>query len=254
MEKLCVAIAESHGVHAEAVAADFCQRDEVERLARHLATLPNVDLLVNNAGFGTVDYFADTPVHYLVGQADVHVVAPTLLIRAALPGMLERNRGAIINVSSVGGWFLSAGNVQYGATKNFLAVLSQSLEQELRGTNVHVQALCPGFVRTGFHSAECMKTYQARKPYPVFLWMSPDDVVACSLKKLHSRQVIVIPGIGYRIVGRLARMPLLQGLFSWITRAPRSVPEAAPSGAQLSPEQQPVEALPEPSFTMAKRS
>lgn len=254
LEKVCVAIAESHGVHAEALAVDFCQRAEVERLGRLLSALPNLELLVNNAGFGTVDYFADTDVNYLVGQVDVHIVGPTILTRAVLPGMLERNRGNIINLSSVGGWFHSAGNVQYGATKNYLAVFSQSLEQELRGTGVHVQALCPGFVRTEFHAADCMKAYQARKPHPAHLWMTPDEVVTYSLKKLHTRQVIVIPGLGYRLIGRLARMPLLESFFSWITRAPRFAPEDKQTTVQPAQPQQPVEAYPEPTFSVAKRA
>ena len=254
LEKVSVALAESHGVAAEALAVDFCQRGEVERLGRQLAALPNLELLVNNAGFGTVDYFADTDVNYLVGQVDVHIVAPTILTRAVLPGMLERNRGNIINLSSVGGWFHSAGNVQYGATKNYLAVFSQSLEQELRDTNVHVQALCPGFVRTEFHAADCMKAYQARKPHAAHLWMTPDEVVAYSLKKLNSKQVIVIPGIGYRLIGRLARMPLFQSLFSWITRAPRFAPSQTPSPTQPASQPKPTEAYAEPPFSVAKRA
>ncbi len=168
-------------------------------------------------------------------MVDLHVVTPTILTRAILPGMIKRNSGGIINISSLGAWFQSAGNAQYGATKNYLAVFSQALHQELRGTNVRVQALCPGFVRTEFHGAQSMSAFKLRRSPAAHMWMSADAVVNCSLRRLAGKQVIVIPGFGYRILGRLAQMPLLRPLLQWITRAPRS----APSNVQ------PVEAGPE---------
>ena len=228
LDEVCEAIAAEHGVSAEPYAVDLCKREEVAQLANRLAQMTDLELLVNNAGYGTVDYFEDTDPGYLIGMVDLHVVAPTMLTRAVLPGMVERNRGNIINVSSIGAWFHSAGNVQYGATKNFLAVFSQSLQQELRGTNVRVQALCPGFVRTGFHAEDSMKAFKLRRSPAENLWMTADDVVECSLRSMHRKRVIVTPGIGYRIVGRLAQMPFLQPLMQWITRAPRSVPKPMP--------------------------
>lgn len=247
LAQVCQTIVAQGGT-AEACAVDFCRRHEVEQLASRLAETPDLELLVNNAGFGTVDYFADTDPGYLVGMVDVHVVAPTILTRAILPGLLARKRGNLINVSSVGAWFQSAGNVQYGATKNYLAAFSEGLAQELRGTNVRVQALCPGFVRTDFHGADCMKAFHARKPPAAALWMTPDEVVACSLSKLHSNQVIVVPGLGYRLIGRFARMPFLQPLMQWITNAPRPAPERSP---EIAPS--PVESYPA-TFGLPKRA
>lgn len=223
LEELCVSLTAEFGVGAEPYAADLCNREEVSRLGEHLANRPDLELFINNAGFGNVDYFADTDPAALVGMADLHVVAPTILIRSVLPGMLQRNRGNILNVSSVGAWFHSAGNVQYGATKNFLAVLSQSLQQELRGTNVRVQALCPGFVRTGFHAAEGMQGFQ--KSPAAHMWMTPDEVVAYALRQMTSKQVIVTPGFWYKIVSRLARMPFVQPIMQRVTWVPRPTPK-----------------------------
>ena len=256
LETVCENLTKQFGTPAEACAVDLCNRAEVERLGERLALL-DVDLLVNNAGYGTVDYFVDTEPKYLVGQADLHVITPTILCRAVLPRMLERDCGHIINMSSLGGWFAAAGNVQYGATKNFLATFSLSLDQELRGTNVRVQALCPGFVKTEFHAAECMEAYRRRRRSPAaHLWMTADEVVAYALKKMRSRRVLVIPGMGYRIVGRLAQMPFLRRLFQWITNVPRSAPKGAPTnGAPVAvpsvPVPPPVE-LPA-AFGVAKR-
>jgi uncharacterized protein len=246
LEQVCDSIAGRYGVSAEPYAIDLCQREEVQRLAKKL-TQTDVELLVNNAGFGTVDYFVDTDPNFLLGMVDVHVVAPTILTRAVLPRMIERNSGAIINVSSLGAFLHSAGNTGYGSTKNYLTVFSQSLNQELRGTNVCVQALCPGFVRTGFHSAESMKGFHQCAPAPR-MWMSADKVVECSLRRLGGRQVVVIPGLKFRILGRLAQMPLLQPLMQWITRVPRQASSTMPSPSAV---ERPAA---EPSFRIAKQA
>ena len=264
LEQVCQSITARFGVSAEPYAIDLCNREEVQRLGKRLEQT-DVQMLVNNAGFGTVDYFADTDPNFLLGMVDVHIVAPTILTRAVLPRMMQRDNGSIINVSSLGALFQSAGNTGYGATKNYLIVFSQSLHQELRGTNVHVQALCPGFVRTGFHAADSMKGFHQCAP-AARLWMSADKVVDCSLRRLHKRQVIVVPGLGFRIVGRLAQMPLLRPLMQWITRVPRSTPSTMPSpmpapnnipsNATSTPSSpaQPVDACPAQAFSVAKRA
>jgi short-subunit dehydrogenase len=223
LNQVCQSLAAQYGASVVPSVIDLCKRKQVERLAKKLERTVDVELLVNNAGFGTADYFVDTDASYLVGMVDVHVVAPTILIQAVLPAMIDRNRGGIINVSSLSSWLHSAGNVQYGSTKNYLAVFSQSLQQELRGTNVRVQALCPGFIRTGFHAAQSMQAFKMRRSPSAKLWMSADEVADCSLRRLNGKQVIVIPGFRYRVLGRLAQMPLLQPLMQWIARAPRSV-------------------------------
>jgi uncharacterized protein len=240
LEQVCESITARYGARAEACAVDLCNREEVQRLAKRLEQMPDVELLVNNAGFGTIDYFADTDAKYVADMVDVHVVAPTLLTRAVLPGMIERNRGAIINVSSLAAWFQSAGNVHYGATKCFLAVFSQSLHQELRGTNVRVQVLCPGFIRTEFHDAESMKGFHLRCAPAAHLWMSAEEVVNCSLRRF-GKQVIVIPGFWYRILGRLAQMPVLQPLMRRLAQVPRG-----PSPAET------VDPCPAPAIVVAE--
>lgn len=242
LEQVCEAVAARHGASAEPCAVDLGNRDEVERLGERLAQTPDIEMLVNNAGFGTVGYFADTDARHLADMAQVHVVAPTVLTRAVLPGMMERNRGNLINVSSLAAWFQTTGNVQYGATKCYLATFSLALREELRGTNVRVQALCPGFVRTEFHDAESMRGFHLRNSPAEHLWMSADEVVACSLRSLSGKQVLVVPGLRYRLLGRMAQMPILQPLVQWLGRQPRHTPSPTPSASPR----------PAPAFTVAK--
>jgi uncharacterized protein len=232
LQLACESIATRYDVSVESCAVDLCRREEVERLGQQLEQIPDVELLVNNAGFGTAEYFADTDLNYLVGMVDLHVVAPTILTRAVLPTLVARDTGGIINVSSLSAWFQSAGNTQYSSTKNYLAVFSTALREELRGTNVRVQALCPGFVRTEFHDAECMKGFKLRCAPAAHLWMTPDEVVDYSLRCFSSNRVVVIPGMGYRILGRLAQMPMLQPLMQRITRLPRNA-QSSPQTVDL---------------------
>jgi short-subunit dehydrogenase len=220
LRQLCETISARHGVATEPRAMNLCNREEVESLAQQLQQRTDLALLVNNAGFGTTDYFVDIDLSQHMDMIHLHVLTPVMLTRSALPGMLERNRGAIINLSSMGAWSYSAGNVQYASTKTYLAVFSQALSQELIGTNVRVQALCPGFVRTEFHAADGMKGFDLRQ-VPKKLWMAAEDVVDCSLRALSGNQVIVIPGLRNRILGRLMQMPLFQPFVRRMARSER---------------------------------
>lgn len=221
LELLCDTLVNTYSISAEPFVADFSQREDTDKLTKLVGQISDVDLLVNNAGFGMLDYFVDTDPELLRSMIDVHVVAPMMLSRAVLPRMLDRNSGGIINVSSVSAWFQSAGNAHYGSTKICLAAFTMSLSEELRGTQVRVQALCPGFVRTQFHDTSSMRGFQRIAP-SARMWATADDVVDCSLRRLSRGQVVVIPGYGYRVIGRLAQMPLLQPLMRRITRLSRS--------------------------------
>ncbi|MFM8961646.1 MAG: SDR family NAD(P)-dependent oxidoreductase, partial [Actinomycetota bacterium] len=115
-----------------------------------------------------------------------------------LPSMKERDSGTIINVSSVASWI--AGGT-YSAAKSYLTILSESLYTELRGTNVKVHALCPGFTRTEFHQRGRMKM----TGLPEFLWLDSDDVVRAAWKSASKGKAISIPGSPYKLLTFLMR-------------------------------------------------
>lgn len=209
LQQLCDSLSARYGASAAPWAADLCSRSEVEALVRRLQQSSDVEMLVNNAGFGTLDHFVDIDVSRHLDMIHLHVQTPMMLTHAVLPGMIERDRGAVINVSSLSAWSHSEGNVQYASTKTYLAVFSQALQEELRGTGVRVQALCPGFVRTEFHATDGMRSFDLGR-IPARMWMSAEAVVDCSLRQLSGRRVIVFPGMRYRLLGRLMQMPLFQ--------------------------------------------
>ena len=129
---------------------------------------------------------------------DVLVRTPMRLMHIALPGMKERNKGVIINVSSVAGWI--AGGT-YSASKSYLTVLSESLHTELASTNVKVSALCPGFTRTEFHQRGRM----SMKGLPAFMWLNADKLVATAWKDAVAGKAVSVPGWQYRLLTFLMR-------------------------------------------------
>lgn len=209
LERLQALAAELQGrapVCAEALAADLTNPKDVERVERRIASQDNLSLLVNNAGFGAVGGFVGLPLERHLEMIDLHVTATARLCHAALPGMIQRKRGAIVNVSSVAAFMASSPS--YSATKAYLVVFSEALQNELKGTGVRVQALCPGLTRTEFHAAPEFHAEGEVGTAPAFMWMSAEDVVAASIRGLERGPVICIPGWGNQLWASLLRGPL----------------------------------------------
>jgi short-subunit dehydrogenase len=164
---------------------------------QRIAQAANLELLVNNAGFGTQGKFSSTDVQGQDQMHRLHVVATLRLTHAALAGMIQRRRGGIINVSSVAAFWQSPGSVSYCATKAWMNSFTEGLAMELKiaGSPVKLQALCPGFTRSEFHDTAGMD----RNLVPASLWMRAEDVVAESLRGLERGKRIVIPGWRYKV-------------------------------------------------------
>lgn len=195
------------GVAVEVHAADLSDPRACEAFAGRLASEPRVDLLVNNAGFGTLGAFWETDYQRQETMHRLHVAAVMRLTRAVLPRMIARGEGAIINVASVAGFFRSAGNVSYCATKGWMCDFSEALRLELDDANspVVVQALCPGFTRTEFHEVLGAGRDALGKGW----WMTADFVVEESLKALQTGKLFVIPGWRYKLLVAIgSRLPV----------------------------------------------
>jgi uncharacterized protein len=137
-----------------------------------------------------------------------------MLCRAALPGMITRNQGVIINVASLAG-LIPIRNVIYHATKSFLISFSEGLHAELQASKVIIQALCPGFIYIEFHDTNEYSRF-SRQEIPRFLWMTPKQVVSTSLKSLQNGNLYCIPGGIYRFVAALARNSLSAGFIKFV--------------------------------------
>jgi short-subunit dehydrogenase len=198
LEVLAKELAERHHVQARAEAIDLTEAEELDALVASVAVDPP-DLLVNNAGFGTVGAFAELEAERELEQIQLNVVALVRLTRAALPNLLERGRGGIVNVSSLAGEGPGPFTATYAATKAFVTSFSQSLHEEVRGSGVVVQALLPGFTRTEFQEVAGVDPGMV----PGFAWMRPEHVVRASLAALEAGEAVCIPGAGNRLLGGL---------------------------------------------------
>lgn len=214
LEQLAAELRARYGLNVEVLPSDLSQTAGIERVADYIAGQPALDLLINNAGFGTTGRFAECEPTRQLDMIQVHVVASVRLCQVALPGMIRRGRGSIINVSSLVALLPPLpGNVTYTATKSYLARFSEALQLELAGSGVRVQALCPGLTRTEFHSGPEFQHFSPTRT-PAFLWMTADQVVSRSLRALENgRGVIYVPGwqnkliaflVGNRLIGPLA--------------------------------------------------
>jgi len=208
------------GVESESLVADLATTEGVATVENRIRQLDDLDLLINNAGFGTFGNFAEIEFQTQLDMLHVHVTATIQLTRTALDGMIPRGRGYIINVSSLAGFLHGGRSVTYCATKAYLNSFSESLADELRGTGVQVQALCPGFTYTEFHDTQLLDNFD-RKSVPGFMWMPADRVVRKSLAARKSRRVIVIPGFLNRFFKGLLTSSLLKPLTSLLAKQTR---------------------------------
>jgi short-subunit dehydrogenase len=204
LERLAAELRVAHGVEAETVVADLTRDDDVERVCAHAVANERLDLLVNNAGFGSRGLYFEADAARQDAMHRLHVVAVERLVRAVLPGMVARRRGGIVNVASVAGFVVAPGNISYCATKTWMVAFTEGLWMELRsiGSPVRVQALCPGYTYTEFHDVLGVD------PASIIgksWWMSAERVVAESLRGLRAGKLLVIPGWRYRAVVAISR-------------------------------------------------
>jgi len=189
-----------HRVEAEPLLADLAVDADRERVAARIRDAPDLGLLVNNAGFGTMGYFWEADVAGQERMHRLHVLAVVSLTHAALANLVPRGKAGtgVINVSSVAAFGPSPQNVSYHATKAWMNAFTEGLATELAACTppVTVQALCPGFTLSEFHDVLGMD----RGTIPSSLWMTADFVAEESLRGFDRRKLIVIPGWRYKAV------------------------------------------------------
>ena len=163
-----------------------------------------IGVLVNNAGFGTYGNFWKTDIARDKALVTVNIMAPMLLSKLFLPGMVARRRGKVLNVGSVSGFLASPYAPTYFSSKAFLLAFSQGVAASLKGTGVSVTVVCPGPTYTAFnwHSTEDGSEPLPRKRYQ----MDVKDVAAGAYRGMQRRQRVVIPGAPNKALAALAKV------------------------------------------------
>lgn len=155
-----------------------------------------IDLVVNNAGFGTSGLFHEIDPERLAGEVDLNVRALTVLSHAALNAMRPRGGGYLLNVSSVASFQASAGLAVYAATKAYVTSLTEALHEEARGSGVNITALCPGLTKTEFQDHSNSSELEAR--FPGFAWTTVEQVAEAGLRDVAANKTISVPGNLYK--------------------------------------------------------
>jgi short-subunit dehydrogenase len=199
LEALAKELDASHGAKAEVLAADLT---DLEQLASIEARVRNVDIVVNNAGFGTFGKFHELDIETEVREINLNVTALSRLTHAAADAMASRGEGGILNVASLAAFQPGPNNAIYSASKAFVYSFSQAVHEEMRGTGVAVTVLCPGFTRTEFQERANVPANEV----PNFLWHEPPQVVTCGLDALAKNKAVAVPGAMYKVLGAFSSM------------------------------------------------
>ena len=157
-----------------------------------------VDLVANNAGFGTNGLLHELDADRLADEIELNVAALTRLSHAALAAMVPRRRGWLLNVSSVASFQPAPKLAVYAATKAYVTSLTESLHEEVRSHGVHVTALCPGLTKTEFQSVS--NTEQYATEFPDIAWTSPEQVVDEGLDAVIANRAVAVPGAQYKLM------------------------------------------------------
>jgi short-subunit dehydrogenase len=188
----------TYGVKAETLSADLTTEEGISLAETRAA---GVDVLVNNAGFGHRGRYLQVRVADETAMLTAHCEAVLRLTSAALPGMVERGRGDVVNVASVAAFFPRG---TYGASKAWVVAFTEAARQDVGASGVRLLALCPGFTHTEFHDRAGMDMSGVRE----LLWLTPEQVVDAAVADLRAGRVVSVPGWQYKaIVGVGTHVP-----------------------------------------------
>lgn len=192
LKKLADELSKRDGVRVQILPADLTQTTDVANVEKVLREDSTITLLVNNAGTATTGSFAQADIDRLQREIELNITTPTRLTHAALPGLVARGKGGIINIASVMSQMVQPGNTVYGGTKSYLLHFSEVLALETAGTGVKVQVVLPGATRTEIWSKS---TSTSLENLPAEIIMETDDMVDASLAGFDQGELVTIPSL-----------------------------------------------------------
>jgi|JI8StandDraft_2_1071088.scaffolds.fasta_scaffold118225_2 short-subunit dehydrogenase len=174
----------------KALPMDLSKKKSQEELSEILSKDPDFEMIVNNAGFGTVGEFVTLDLEKELEQINLNVKALVVLTHAGLKEFKKRKKGFIINVASVAGFLPAPGSATYAATKAFVKSFTEAIHEEALPHGIYVQALCPGLTHSDFHQRAGIE----KSKYPAFMWQTANEVVEESLQALRYNGAVCVTG------------------------------------------------------------
>lgn len=191
-----------HDVTVDVIATDLSSPGSARDLYEEIQSQDlRVDVLVNNVGIGTYGHFHETDVERELDQVRLNVELPMHLTRLLLPGMIEHDRGTILNVASIAGFQPGPKMAGYYASKSYVVSFSQAISEELTETNVSVTALCPGTVDTEFQDRAEMSDSRVGSNYS----LTAREVAEAGFEGAKGERPVVIPGAGNKLLYLLSK-------------------------------------------------
>ncbi|CAM4375455.1 SDR family NAD(P)-dependent oxidoreductase [Deinococcus marmoris] len=220
LQALAAELSQQYGVMATVIAADLSQSGAGRKLQQETeARGLQVDLLVNNAGFGGFSEFARQDPQEISEMIAVNVTALTDLTRLFLPAMLERGRGRVLNVASTAGFIPGPLMAVYYATKAYVLSFSEAVNEELRGTGLSVTALCPGPVDTGFQDAATLNESKLMTGVTRLAMLDVETVARIGVEAMLRGQGVAVAGLAnkvqvsaFRLLPRAAAARIIAGV------------------------------------------
>ncbi len=206
LEALAADLRDRHGVDVIVVEGDLAMPETPERLFETLRErVTMVDVLVNNAGFGVPGNLTDVEWSRHRNCLEVMTAAPVRLVHLFAPGMVERQKGSIINVASLSALLPPhAGGTLYYPVKSFMLQFSLAIREELREHGINVSAICPGFTETDFQRAAGGTVESVA--FPRAFWSSADDVAEAAIAAVRTNRAICIPGIMNKVIAAFFKL------------------------------------------------
>lgn len=195
LEELKAKLEKTHGIQVEVIEADLTDSKDIKKVVARLQQ-NDIDVLVNNAGFGSSGPFSELDIDNELNEIDLNIRALVELTHAATIPMMEKKNGFIVNISSVASYIPMVGNATYGATKAFVSSFSHALSEELRSNGVGVLLVCPGPTDTEFFlRSSWIDAKKGSSSYPSIFFKDSDQVAKLVVKSIQKRRSVVIPGV-----------------------------------------------------------
>ena len=204
LNEIKIEFEKKYQINVEIISVDLTIASDIKNVVKRIEK-NDIDVLVNNAGFGTSGPFSELDIDNELNEIDLNIRALVELTHAAARSMSEKHEGTIVNISSLASYQPMVGNATYGATKAFVTSFTHAISQELQSAGVNVLLVCPGLTVSEFHKrSSWSEADKASSDYPKFLWQEADELAKMVIKSVQNHHGVLIPGFINKVLASIS--------------------------------------------------